>query len=61
MALGLGHGTRDLACAATAMVAAGAGRVGAVGAVIASHDATCEASGPLSDGACESVDVLKGV
>jgi hypothetical protein len=43
------------------MVAAGAGSVGAVRAIVASHDATWEASEPPSDGPWDPVDVVKGV
>lgn len=43
------------------MVALGAARLGALRAGVASHDATCESSGPLSEGACDSVDEVKGV
>lgn len=55
------HRATAICGAITATAASGTGSVGAVRVVVASQDATCEASDPLCDGGCESVHVVNGV
>jgi hypothetical protein len=61
VAIGGVHGTTNSDPADIATVAPGAPTTGAVREVMASHEAMCEASGPLPDGSCDSADVVKGV
>ena len=61
MALGGEHGTEDTGCIDAGTARPGTAKLGAVRDVIASHEATWDASAPLSNGPCDSDGVVKGL